>query len=198
LRQTIGLFVLLVALLINPMAFAGLDEGIAARERGDYAMALSEFQTLAEQENAEAQTYLGLMYIKGEGVPHDFVKALEWYRKAAEQDAPQAQHFLGVVYARNHGIYHDDGEAVKWFRKSAEQNYAPAQYNLGLMVEYGWGVLKDPVEAYKWYSLAAAQGDADGERNKTNLKRRLTAENISKARELVRTWTPCGTDRPCP
>lgn len=181
---------LLISLLIVSVAHAGLEEGIAARERGDYATALLEIQPLAEQGNAVAQATLGLMYAKGQGVIHNFVKALEWHRKAALQGVPQAQHFLGVMYAQRHGISHDDFEAVKWFSKAAEQGYAPAQFNLGLMYDYGWGVRLDYVEAHKWYSLAAAQGDDDGLRNKTNVEKRMTPEEISSAKELARTWAP--------
>ena len=176
----------------------GLDEGIAARERGDYATALREFRPLAERGDADAQANLGLMNIKGQGVPHDIAAAAKWYREAAEQGIPEAQHFLGVMYVQSHGVYHDDVEAVKWFRKAAEQGYAPAEYNLGLMYEYGWGVLLDHIEAYKWYSLAAAQGESNGYRNRTNLEKRMTPETLSASRELVRAWTPCGTDRQCP
>ncbi len=193
-----GKILLSIVTFIIPIAHAGLDEGIAARERGDYAAALREFRPLAEQGNADAQANLGLMYVKGQGVPHDFNNALEWYRKAAMQGVPGAQHFVGVTYAQGHGVHHDDVAAVKWLRKAAERGYAPAQYRLGLMVEYGWGVFQDPVEAYKWYGLAAGQDDTDGQRNQTNLEKRMTPEDLTHARALIDAWMPCGEDRPCP
>ena len=65
-------------------AWAGLDEGVAAYHRGDYATALREWRPLAKQGNAKAQYHLGVMYSKGEGVPQDNAKALQWWRKAAE------------------------------------------------------------------------------------------------------------------
>ncbi len=43
-------------------AWAGLAEGAAAYDRGDYATALREFRPLAEQGLAVAQYNLGLMY----------------------------------------------------------------------------------------------------------------------------------------
>ncbi len=187
-----------ITLLLVPMAFAGLDDGIAARERGDYTTALREFKSLAEQGNADAQTYLGSMYIRGQGVPHDFAEALKWYRKAAVQGVPEAQYFLGMTYLQRHGINHDEVKAVKWLRKAAEQGHAQAEYSLGLMYKYGWGVFQDPVEAYKWFSLAAEQGNEDGLRNRAYLEKRMTPEDITAAQELVRTWIPCGTDRQCP
>ncbi len=192
------LVTLAIVLLIAPVAHAGLDEGVAARDRGDYATALREFTTLAEQGNAQAQAHLGLMYTKGQGVPHNFAEGLKWYRKAAEQGVAEAQYFVGVVYAQGHGVHHDDVEAVKWYRKAAEQNHASAQFNLGLMYEYGWGVLQDLGTAYQWYYLAAAQGDEQALDRKNSLDKRMTPEDLSTAGESARAWTPCGSDRPCP
>ena len=45
-------------------AWADFDDGWAAYEAGDYATALKEFRPLAEQGDAEAQYWLGLMYDK--------------------------------------------------------------------------------------------------------------------------------------
>ncbi len=66
-------------------AWAGVEEGVAAYDRGDYATALREWRPLAEQGNAVAQYNLGLMYARGHGVPQDFAKALQWWSMAAEQ-----------------------------------------------------------------------------------------------------------------
>ena len=42
-----------------PLAYAGLDDGKAAYDRGDYSKAYGEFKPLAEQGNAGAQRYFG-------------------------------------------------------------------------------------------------------------------------------------------
>ena len=41
---------------------ADYEAGVDAYKRGDYATALREFQPLAEQGDADAQYYLGVMY----------------------------------------------------------------------------------------------------------------------------------------
>ncbi len=64
-------------------ARAGLDEGVAAYQRGDYATALREWRPLAEQGNAGTQRVLGVMYGKGRGIPQDYVQAYMWFRLAA-------------------------------------------------------------------------------------------------------------------
>ena len=78
--------------------FAGVKEGVAAYEAKDYATALTELQALAEQGDAKAQAYLGLMYAFGNGVPLDYAQALKWYRLAVEQDNARAQNGLGYLY----------------------------------------------------------------------------------------------------
>ena len=69
---------------------ADLQSGLDAYERGDYEAALIQFRPLAEQGNAEAQLYLGIMYEYGKGVPWNPVQAFNWYRKAAESGHPKA------------------------------------------------------------------------------------------------------------
>ncbi len=48
-------------------AWAGVDEGVAALKRRDYATALREWRPLAEQGDAKAQSNLGLMDERGLG-----------------------------------------------------------------------------------------------------------------------------------
>lgn len=60
-----------LAFLQSGPAWAGFDEGVAAWERGDYAVALREFRPLAELWHTAAQYNLGGMYANGQGVPQD-------------------------------------------------------------------------------------------------------------------------------
>ncbi len=80
------------------------DEAEAAFGRGDYATAMEGFRVHAEQGNANAQFYLGLMYDNGWGVPEDDAEAVKWFRKAAEQGDSGAQYSLGVMYAKGEGV----------------------------------------------------------------------------------------------
>ena len=64
-------------------AKADFDEGVAAYERGDYAIALREWQLLAEQGHAKAQFSLGRMYSLGKSVPQNYVYAYMWVNIAA-------------------------------------------------------------------------------------------------------------------
>ena len=134
-------------------------EAITAYEQRDYRAAFEGFRNLAEQGNALAQNYLGIMYTKGEGTATDLVEALRWWNRAAEQDFAAAQYNIGNAYDFARGVDEDKLEAVRWYRRAAEQGYAPAQGNLGYMYAVGEGVVEDDSEAVRWLLLAAEQGD---------------------------------------
>jgi TPR repeat protein len=61
------------------------EDGMAAYNRGDYVPALRLFRPLAEQGNARAQTALGVMFRKGEGVPRNPLRARMWFSLAAKR-----------------------------------------------------------------------------------------------------------------
>jgi TPR repeat protein len=113
-----------------------------------------------DQGCAPAQTSLGKMYHKGEGVQQDFKQAAAWYRKAAEQEDKGAQYHLGVMYNDGEGVQQDFEQAAAWYRKAAEQGFPAAQYNLGLMYNDGEGVQQDFKQAVAWLRKAAEQGYA--------------------------------------
>ncbi len=116
-------FVFAAAILIGlaAPAWAGFAEGVAAYERGDYATALSELRPLAEAGRADAQTYIGVMYYVGQGVPRDHAEAMKWFRKAANQGAAVAQDNLGIMYGAGEGVPRDHVRAHMWSSLSAAQ-----------------------------------------------------------------------------
>ena len=66
-------------------AVGPLDEGEAAYDRGDYATAVRLWRPLAEQGYAAAQSNLGVMYAKGQGVSQGYVQAHMWFNLAASR-----------------------------------------------------------------------------------------------------------------
>ena len=116
-------FVFAAAILIGLAvpASAGFAEGVAAYERGEFATALSELQPLAEAGHANAQTYIGVMYYVGQGVPRDHAEAVNWFRKAANQGDAVAQDNLGIMYGNGEGVPQDYVRAHMWWDLSAAQ-----------------------------------------------------------------------------
>jgi hypothetical protein len=117
----------------------------------------------AEQGDANAQSGLGFMFDKGQGVPQDSAQAVYWYRKAAEQGYANAQYNLGVMFEKGEGVPQDYAQAVYWYGKAAEQGYANAECNLGGMYQNGEGVPQDYAQAVLWDRKAADQGVANAQ-----------------------------------
>ncbi|MEA2882005.1 MAG: uncharacterized protein QOH32_1261 [Bradyrhizobium sp.] len=76
------------------------EDGMAAYNRGDYLPAIRLFRPLAEQGNARAQTVLGVMFRKGEGVPKSAVRARMWFGLAAKRGDVGAKAGLREVSRR--------------------------------------------------------------------------------------------------
>lgn len=64
------------------------NDGVAAYKAGDYATAARLWTPHAEQGDAQAQYYLGVMYANGQGVRQDYVQAHMWLNLAAAQGHP--------------------------------------------------------------------------------------------------------------
>ena len=74
------------------------EAGIAAMNRGRFAVAYRSWLPLAEAGMPEAQLNLGLLYQSGQGVNIDLEKALYWYEQAASAGLADAHLNLGMMY----------------------------------------------------------------------------------------------------
>ena len=71
--------------------------------------------TLPPKATLDISTRLGLIYLRGSGVPKNMKEAEKWLRMAAEQDMSEAQNDLGVVYTLGgDGLAQNPPEAYKW------------------------------------------------------------------------------------
>ena len=102
----------------------------------------------------------------------------------------QAQFNLGNKYAKGDGVPQDYQEAFKWYRLSAEQGDADAQSNLGLMYYNGQGVPQDYVLAHMWFNLCGSGGDKDCVKSRNIVEKRMSNQQIEKAKEMARNWKP--------
>ncbi len=181
-----------LGLMLAPPILADFQVGLDAYKRGDYDTALKEFQPLAELGDAEAQFNLGLLYVRGQGVPQDDQEAVRWYRLAADQDFASAQGLLGLMYYEGRGVPQDYTEAVKWYRLAAEQGLAVAQYKLGLMYALGHGLSKDYVLTHMWATLAAAKEVKEAVEVRDIIEKSMTPAQTMEAQRLAREWTAKG------
>lgn len=86
------------------------------------------FEKSEQQEDADVQYDLGILYSNGNGiVPRDTAKSMQWYEKAALQGDAWAQFYLGSMYYKGEGVAWDKTKAKELFQKAAEQGYKEAK-----------------------------------------------------------------------
>lgn len=90
-RMMVAGLMLAAQILGSVGAVAGpWEDGMAAYNRGDYLPAIKVFRAMAEQGNAKAQSVLGVMYRRGQGVSRSPVRAFLWLRRAAARGDAKA------------------------------------------------------------------------------------------------------------
>jgi TPR repeat protein len=155
-RNWIAGFMAFALLLAGvPLAFADTVPGVAAYQSGDFKKALPLLEQEAAAGDPVAQTKLGLIHAKGQGVTRDPKVALLWFEKAAAQGEAEAEYCIGVVYDIGDGRPRDVPLALSWYRKAAEKNFAKAQFNLGHLLLTGDETERDFLAGRMWIQRAA-------------------------------------------
>ena len=150
---------------------------------------VAEIRRGAEQGDPEAQTRLGTLYQRGNGVPEDDAEGVAWYRRAAGQGYADAQFLLGFVYSNGEGVPLDYAESLASFHRAAEQGHDAAQWMLGTIYSRGRpGVPRDDVAAYMWLHLAVSQNDQHDRSPLDQLEARMSSTRIAEAQRLAREW----------
>ncbi len=99
-----GLLVCAGSIAAATTARADFNSGWQAYQRGDFALAMTEWRPLAEQGHARAQYNMGVIYDEGRGVERSSAEAIEWWTKAGDQgNAHERLSFYGTV--RHHPLY---------------------------------------------------------------------------------------------
>jgi TPR repeat protein len=125
----------------------------------------------------------------------DYATAMKEFRQLSEQGDVPATYYVGFLYRQGYGVPIDQAEAAKWFRKAAARGDSQSQYYLGKMAEKGEGMDRDLAVAHMWFSLSAKNApnprDAAYTREEIKkLERKMTPEQLSKAKELASAWKP--------
>jgi TPR repeat protein len=154
----------------------------------NFAEAAKWYEKLAKQGDVRAQSTIGLMYLRGFGVPKDPQAAQRWWRFAAAANDAGAQYNLGTLYLTGMGVRQDYGEAARWYRQAAQRGHLQAQHDLGMLYHNGQGVEKDPRWAYYWVKIAALQGDEKAEENLKVVSKGMSAEDIREGERQAEEW----------
>jgi TPR repeat protein len=134
-KSVLYFFILIVALQIT--ACGKETNPKEAFESGDYETAFNLWIPLAENGDADAQNYLGIMYYLGFGVKKDYKKALYWYEKAAKAGHADAQKNYGDMINFGRGIQRSNQEAYKWYFAASQQGNEKAKRQIEVLAASG-------------------------------------------------------------
>ncbi len=88
-------------------------------DRANYQTALKVWMGQADSGDAEAQNYVGEIYLKGLGTEPDYAKAREWFEKSAAQGFKRARINLGYLYEQGLGVPKDMTRALNLYREAS-------------------------------------------------------------------------------
>ena len=126
------LLLLVISTAFGPSARAdAFAQGTRAYDRQNYVLAARILMPLAEQWDPRAQTYIGVMYLRGRGVPQNFLVAAYWLHLAAGAGFPEAQYFLGLMYDKGQGVPQDFVLAHAWLKSCCRACRAQSAGSLG-------------------------------------------------------------------
>lgn len=133
-------------------------EGLGGTPRNE-PLAAELFEKAANAGHLRAQINLGVLYMRGQGVPRDLVQARAWLEKAAAKDDPYALYTLGRAMEQSAGpAMPDPVRAADLYRRAAEKGHPFAALRYGLALLEGAGVKKDPTAAQHWLIQAHRAG----------------------------------------
>jgi TPR repeat protein len=137
---------------------ASINEGIAAYNKGNYAVALKEFSAAANEGNAVGKHLLASLYYQGHGVDRDLTKAVALFKEAAAVNYLPSLANLALMYSTGDGVPVDQKVALQYGQRAADAGDLQSQFNLGQAYRQGSGVPRDDEKAAFWYRKAAEAG----------------------------------------
>ncbi len=135
----------------------------------DSAQALLWLTRAAEQQHADAQFEVGMVYKLGKGVPRDVARTQLWLGKAAAQGHIKAKVVLQDMLREAAGTVADVQKSFKFSEtlpvyRAAMDGDASAQFELGLLFIRGEAVRKDFTRGLAWLRRAAEQEHVGAQR----------------------------------
>jgi TPR repeat protein len=156
--------------------------GSIYKKEKDYEEAVKWYTLAAEKGDAHGQAYLGVLYLKGNGVSQNYKKAVYWFRKAADQDNVVGQNELGLCYEGGIGVPVNKEKAFQLYRLSAEHYFSSGIYNYGRCFYSGIGVNENLNMAVELLKHAESCGSRKAKKllKRINEKASLDKKPLSK------------------
>ncbi|HTB83611.1 MAG TPA: tetratricopeptide repeat protein [Candidatus Sulfotelmatobacter sp.] len=92
-------------------------------KEGKFDEAINLYKPLADPGSdcaATAQFELGMIYLRGQGMPVDAATGAQLILQSALRGNPQARLQMGMLYFEGRGVKQDEDEALKWFQQAAD------------------------------------------------------------------------------
>ena len=126
---------------------------------GDSWADMEELQAAAKKGNPKAETQLGEMLLRGEGIDKDEASGVALLEKAARAGQSAAAFRIGMLLANGDGgVTKDPVRALDYFKAAAAGGEAEAFFNIGAAYASARGVKRDYAEALAWLILARQHG----------------------------------------
>ena len=134
----------------------------ALYEAHDFDAAVSPMQVLCRNRDMRACSYLGSMYLHGDGFIQDYVQAVALSRESCDGGGFHGCSNLGLMYEDGKGLPQDNAQSVALYRKACDGGDPSGCSGLGSMYLLGKGVNQDTFESATLYRKACDGGDAHG------------------------------------
>ncbi|KRA82661.1 SPOR domain-containing protein [Altererythrobacter sp. Root672] len=154
LNKPVRAAILALAVLGAAPAMADVKAGVDAWSRGDFAVAVREWEAPAANGDADAMFNLAQAYRLGRGVPIDAGRAEDLYARAAAAGHIRAADTYGLM------LFQDGRReaALPYVQAAARRGDPRAQYLLGVAHFNGDLLERDWARAYALLTLANGQG----------------------------------------
>jgi TPR repeat protein len=119
----------------------------------------------ADQNEPEAQFYLGYLYEKGKFVPQDYALAFQNYCAAALLHYGPAENNLASLYQHGQGVPRNSTQAFQWYLAAAQDGDPTGQINLATLYYRGEGISQDYAETIRWLRTSADAGCSHAQNN---------------------------------
>ena len=158
---------------------------------GDSWADIKELQQAAAKGNPKAETQLGEMLLRGDGIAKDETRGITLLEKAARTGQSAAAFRIGMLLANGeNGVAKDPSRALDYFRAAAAGGEAEAFFNIGAAYASGRGVKRDYGEALGWLIVAkqrGAQSNAEAAlRTQLKSQPQVIATGEKRAKEIER------------
>jgi len=143
-----------------------------------------ELRKSAEAGDASAQFRLGETLLQDPArTPENSANAVRWLEMSAENGNTEAMIVLGRLSRTGVGILQNFGNTAKWIQTAAARGNPDGMLELGRLYRDGVGVEKDLVQAYVWFNRASAARNLDAVRERENIARTLTPQELKEAQK---------------